>query len=185
MKIELGAKNCLYPLPITLIGANVNSKPNYATVAFVGIVGRNSISVSMNKARYTNPGIKENKTFSVSIPSVEMAKETDYCGLVSGKDVDKAKLFETFYGKLETAPMAKECPINMECRLIQTVDFARGEVFIGEIVETYVSEQYLVEGLVDFAKVHPILFVMEGRGYWRLGDRFANAWEIGEELKSR
>jgi len=185
MKVELGAKNCLYPLPITLIGANVNSKPNYITIAYVGIVGRNSISVSMNRAHYTNPGIKENKTFSVNIPSVEMVKETDYCGLVSGKDVDKATLFETFYGKLETAPMVKECPINMECRLIQTVDFALGEVFIGEIVETYVSEQCLAEGLVDFTKVHPILFVMQGRGYWKLGDRFASAWKIGEGLKSR
>ncbi|MFC2036214.1 flavin reductase family protein [Chloroflexota bacterium] len=183
MKVEFGAKNHLYPMPITLIGANVSGKPNYITIAYVGIMGRNSLSVSMNRARYTNPGIKENKTFSVNLPSVEIVKETDYCGLVSGKDVDKATLFETFYGKLETAPMVKECPINMECRLIQTLDFQLGEVFIGEIVETYISEQCLTEGLVDYTKVHPILFAMQGRGYWKLGDRFANAWEIGENIK--
>ncbi len=77
----------------------------------------------MNKRHYTNTGIRKNGTFSVNIPSAEMVKETDYCGLLSGKDVDKAELFENFYGKLWTAPMIEECPLNIECRLIKTVTF--------------------------------------------------------------
>ena len=168
MKVKLGAVNCLYPMPTTLVGANVNGKPNYITIAHVGIMDFGSISLSMNKVHYTNAGIKENGTFSVNIPSVEMVKETDYCGLVSGKHVDKSQLFETFYGKLGTAPMIKECPINLECRLIKTVDFPRHDIFVGEIVETYCDEQYLTDGVVDFAKVQPILFVMNDRSYWKL-----------------
>jgi len=109
---------------------------------------------------------------------------TDYCGLVSGKKVDKSKLFDVFYGKLKTAPMIRECPINMECRLIQTVDFPKHDVFIGEIVETYVDEEYLTDGIVDFAKVQPILFVMNDTSYWKLGQRLANAWDIGKSFKS-
>ena len=108
----------------------------------------------------------------------------DYCVLVSGKRVDKSGLFENFYGKLGTAPMIKGCPINMECRLIQTVDFPRHDVFVGEIVETYCDEQWLTDGVVDFSKVRPILFAMNDRGYWKLGERFAQAWRIGKELKS-
>ncbi len=138
----------------------------------------------MGKGKYTNAGIKENGTFSVNIPSVGMVKETDYCGLVSGKRVDKAELFENFYGKLGTAPMIRECPINMECRLIQTVDFPRHDIFVGEIVETYCDEQCLTDGVVDLSKVRPILFAMNDRGYWKLGERFAQAWSIGKELKS-
>ena len=85
MKIELGAKNCLYPLPTTLIGALVNGKPNYTTIAHVGIVDPGSVSLGMNKSHYINAGIKTNKTFSVNIPSTKLVKETDYCGLVFRK----------------------------------------------------------------------------------------------------
>ena len=184
MKINLGAKNCLYPILTTLVGANVVGNPNYITIAHVGIMNHHSISLSMNKKHYTNAGIKENGTFSVNIPSVEMVKKADYCGIVSSKKVDKGKLFDNFYGKLKTAPMIKECPINMECRLIQMVDLPQHDVFIGEVVETYCDEQYLTEGVVDFSKVRPILFVMNDKSYWKLGEQFATAWNIGNELKN-
>ena len=140
MKRKLGAKNCLYPMPTTLVGAMVEGKPTFITIAHVGIMDPGSVSLGMNKMHYTNAGIKESGTFSVNIPTVEMVKETDYCGLVSGKNVDKAALFEVFYGNLKTAPMIEECPINMECRLVQTVDFPRHDIFIGEIVEAYCQE---------------------------------------------
>jgi len=105
MKVEIGAKNCLYPLPTTLIGTLVNDKPNFITIAHVGIMDLGSISLGIGKSHYTNSGIKANGTFSVNIPSVKLVIETDYCGLVSGKTKDKTNLFKTFYGKLKTAPM--------------------------------------------------------------------------------
>lgn len=183
MKITLGAKNCLYPMPTTIVGANVNGGPNYITIAHVGIMDLGTISLGMNKIHHTNAGIKENGTFSVNIPSVAMVKETDYCGLVSGKNVDKANLFSNFYGKLETAPMIKECPINMECKLIQTVDLPRHDIFIGEIIETYCEDKYMTDNVVDFTKVQPILFTMNDTGYWKLGERFARAWSIGKNFR--
>jgi flavin reductase (DIM6/NTAB) family NADH-FMN oxidoreductase RutF len=88
LKIGLGAKNCLYPLPTTLVGALVNGKPSYITIAHVGIMDLGSVSLGMSKVHYTNAGIKANGTFSVNIPSVKMVKETDHCGLVSGKTED-------------------------------------------------------------------------------------------------
>jgi flavin reductase (DIM6/NTAB) family NADH-FMN oxidoreductase RutF len=185
MKIKLGAKNCLYPLPTTLVGANVNGKPNYITMAHVGIMNLSSVSLGMHKSHYSNIGIRENETFSVNIPSIKMVKETDYCGIVTGKKVDKTKLFETFYGKLRTAPMIKECPLSMECRLSKTVDFPDHDVFVGEVVETYVDEECLTEEIVDFSKIQPILFVMNDRSYWKLGDRIGKAWHVGNELKNR
>ena len=184
MKVELGAKNCLYPILTTLVGVNVNGKPNYIAIAHVGIMDPGSISLSMAKRHYTNAGIKENGAFSVNLPSVEMVKETDYCGLVSGENVDKSAILENFYGKLGTAPMIKQCPINMECRLTQTIDFPKHDVFVGEIVETYCDEQYLTDDIVDFSRVQPILFTMNDRSYWKVGERFAKAWDIGKELKS-
>ncbi len=182
MKITLGAKNCLYPTPTTIVGALVNGKPNYITIAHIGIMDHGSISLSLNKSHYTNPGIKEHKTFSVNIPSADMVKETDYCGLVSGKNQDKSQVFEAFYGQLKSAPMIKKCPINMECKLVQTVDFHSHDIFIGEIVETYCDDAVVTAGVVDFSKVHPILFVMNDRGYWEIGKKFAGAWDIGKSL---
>jgi flavin reductase (DIM6/NTAB) family NADH-FMN oxidoreductase RutF len=112
-----------------------------------------------------------------------MVKETDYCGLVSGKNTVKSTLFDSFYGQLKTAPMIKNCPINMECRLVQTVDFPNHDVFVGEIVETYCDDQVMTDNIVDLAKVRPILFAMNNRGYWELGKPFARAWEIGKDFK--
>ena len=183
MRIELGPKNCLYPLPTTLIGANINGKPNFIAIAHVGIMDLGSVSLGMAKAHYTNKGIKENKTFSLNIPSENMVEKTDYCGLVSGREVNKSELFNSFYGKLKTAPMIEECPINMECELIKTVDFPNHDIFIGRIVETYCDDRVLENGVIDFSKVKPILFVMNDHSYWKLGSKLAKAWNVGKKFK--
>lgn len=186
-KREIGAKTFLYPMPTTLVGANVGGKPNFLTIAYCGIVNHNppAISIALSKRHYTNPGIRENKTFSVNIPSVEMVKITDYCGLVSGKNVDKSQLFDVFYGKLETAPMIKECPLNMECKLVQTLEFTVDEVFIGEIVAAYADERYLTDGLPDIKKINPIVFSMHDNKYWKVGEHIGRAWNIGKEFKNK
>jgi len=181
MKVELGAKNCLYPMPITLVGTMMNDEANYSTIAHVGVMDLNTISISVSKHYYTSSGIKQHGCFSLNIPSTEQVKEAEYCGLVSGKKANKGELFENFFGTLAHAPMIRECPINMECQLTQTLDFPRHHVFIGEIINTYCNEQAITNGRLDFAKVQPILFVMDNTGYWTLGEQFARAWN-GEAL---
>jgi flavin reductase (DIM6/NTAB) family NADH-FMN oxidoreductase RutF len=183
MKKEIGAKNCLYPLPIVLVGALVEGKPNYLTMAHVGIADPSSVSLSMNKKHYTNIGIRENKCFSVNIPKEDMVKVTDYCGIVSGKDEDKSVLFKTFYGKLGAAPMIEECPVSMECELIDTVDMPNHDLFIGKVVATYCDEEVMTDAAVDFSKLHPILFAMTDRNYYCLGEKLAKGWTIGKEFK--
>jgi flavin reductase (DIM6/NTAB) family NADH-FMN oxidoreductase RutF len=182
MKVAVGAKNCLYPLPTTLVGVNVGGKPNYMTIVHVGIMDLGSVSLGMGKMHYTNEGIRENGTFSVNVPSEKMMRETDYCGLVSGKKVDKSRLFTNFYGVLKTAPMIRECPVNMECRLVKTVDFPTHDIFIGKIVNTYCDESVMTKGIVDITKVQPILFAMFDRSYYRVGSRMGKAWEVGKKL---
>jgi flavin reductase (DIM6/NTAB) family NADH-FMN oxidoreductase RutF len=182
MKVALGAKNCLYPLPTVLVGALVNGKPNYVTIAHVGITEPASVSLGINKSHYTNQGIKENKTFSINIPSVKLIKEVDYCGLVSGKNKNKADMFKTFYGELKTAPMIEECSINMECKLLETVDFPNHDLFIGKVVATHCDEAVLTYGVVDFELVQPILFVMNNQSYYGISKKLGKAWSIGKDL---
>jgi flavin reductase (DIM6/NTAB) family NADH-FMN oxidoreductase RutF len=183
MKKEIGAKNCLYPLPTVLVGTLVNGKPNYITMAHVGIADPNTVSLGMNKKHYTNSGIKENESFSVNIPGEDMVKVTDYCGIVSGRNEDKSILFKTFYGKLGNAPMIEECPVSMECELVSTVDFPDHDLFIGKVVASYCDEKVMTDGAIDFSRIHPILFAMTDRSYYSLGDRLAKPWNIGKELK--
>ncbi len=182
MKNKLGVKTFLFPTPTILVGANVNGRPNYITVAHCGIAAMIHITISLRKQRYTSIGIKENGTFSVNVPSIEMATVTDYCGLVSGKDTDKSKLFASFYGTLKTAPMIQSCPVNMECKLKQTVEFPTHELFIGEIVETYCEEKFLKDGSLDLGQVQPLLF---GPGnYWKLGAPVAKTFNVGKQLQN-
>ena len=87
-KQKLEPVNVLYPTPTVLVGAVVDNRPNFITIAHIGIVNHarpSLISLSMGKAHYTNAGITENSAFSVNIPSEDLVAETDYVGLVTGK----------------------------------------------------------------------------------------------------
>jgi len=188
MKKKMDGINVLYPTPTALVGAMVDGKPNYITIAHIGIVNHARpylISLSMGKAHYTNAGIKENKAFSVNIPSENIVVETDYVGLVSGKKTDKSKLFEIFFGKVENAPMIKQCPLNMECKLYDTYNTPTHDLFIGEIVETHADESVLTDGKVDLAKLKPLLFDMSSIKYWSVGEKVADCWNVGKQLKRK
>jgi len=186
MKKKLDSINVLYPTPTVLVGAVVDGKPNFITIAHVGIVNHAQpylISLSMAKVHYTNPGIKENKAFSVNVPFEDLVVETDYAGLVSGKKADKSDLFECFYGEPENAPMIKQCPLNMECRLYDTYDTPTHELFIGEILEIYADESVLTNGRVDLSKLKPLHFDMSSVNYWSVGEVVAGCWSVGKQLK--
>lgn len=172
-------------MPTTLVGARVNGKPNYLTVAFCGVVQASPpmIAVTLGKMHHTNEGIRENRCFSVNIPSRYMVEITDYCGIVSGKRTDKSEIFETFYGKLEKAPMIRECPVNLECKLVDILDLGgASEVFIGEIVESYAEERYLCNEIPDIEKIKPIVFSMYDNNYWGIGEHLGKAWSIGKNF---
>jgi flavin reductase (DIM6/NTAB) family NADH-FMN oxidoreductase RutF len=170
-------------MPTTLVGTMVNGKINYAAIAWVGIMESDMITIAVNKGHYSNNGIKEHKTFSVNIPSVRLARETDYCGLVSGKNVDKSGVFRSFFGELKTVPLIEECPVGMACKLADTFDFPQHDVFVGEIHEIFCDDSCLTNGKPDFAKIDPLLFILSGRGYWKLGERVADAFKVGKELR--
>jgi flavin reductase (DIM6/NTAB) family NADH-FMN oxidoreductase RutF len=172
MKQEL-KKNLLSPLPLVLVGARVNDHPNYLVIGYISPFdfGR-YIFFSLYKKRYTRIGIHENKTFSVNIPSETILTEVDICGSKSGRDFDKGSLFDTFYGELKTAPMIRQCPINIECEVAEILDYDPNEGIIGRVVRSYVDPACLTNGKLDMRKVHPIIWATGGDlNYYRLGER--------------
>jgi flavin reductase (DIM6/NTAB) family NADH-FMN oxidoreductase RutF len=182
-------KNLIYPYLPVLVGTNVGNHPNYITIGLIGWLCYDMLSISVGHSQYSKRGIQENGTFSVNQPSLQLMRELDYCGLVSGRAVDKAALFETFYGELETAPMIRECPINIECRVVQTLVRPVHTVFLGEVVAVHGSEEFLVGGLPDVSLIQPVFYAPDpsaGKGahsYWTLGERVGRAFEIGKELQ--
>jgi flavin reductase (DIM6/NTAB) family NADH-FMN oxidoreductase RutF len=172
-------------LPVCLAGAMTNGKPNFNTIAWFTMLNDTPplIGLSMARGRYTAKGIRESGLFSVNVPSSDTVAAVDYCGLHSGKTVDKSALFEVFYGDLKTAPMVQACPLTMECRLVRTVDFGGSDFFVGEIVSIYVEESALKNGKPDVEKLDPILFFMPEGPYRKVGRTLAGAWEIGQDYR--
>ncbi|MFX1591310.1 MAG: flavin reductase family protein [Promethearchaeota archaeon] len=172
--------NLLSPLPVILVGANVRGKPNYMVIGYSCPFDFGKyIFFSLSKKRYTTIGIHENNTFSVNIPSENLMEKTHICGSRSGRDIDKGKLFDTYYGELKTAPMIRECPINIECEIHEILDYDRNEGIIGRVVKSYVNHQYTIEEdgeiNLDWRKIHPII--------WATGGDF-NYYKLGERLKT-
>ena len=183
----------LYPMPVSLIGTNVNGKPNFMALAWVNIVEYKPpvFAISSFETHHTNVGIKENGTFSVNIPSEEMVEVADYVGLVSGKVVDKSDVFEVFYGELETAPMITQAPINVECKVVKTIDTKEftgaekgHEIFIGKVINAYADEKYLTNEIPDITKVKPFVFSIDNN-YWKVGDHLGRAFSMGENYKKK
>ena len=95
-------------------------------------------------------------------------------------------LFTTFYGELGVPMIAADASssaVNMECRLVRTLDFETHDVFVGHVVQTYCEDRCLTDGKLDLSKVQPILFAMPDRSYWTVGERAGKAWDVGKELK--
>ncbi len=189
-KIPMGPQTLIYPMPTLLVGANVNNRPNFMTVAWGGIANGEPpmISVAIRHTRYTLSGIKQNLTFSVNLPSADMVREVDYCGLTHGSEVNKAEVcrFKVFYGKLGNAPLIEQCPINLECKVAHILDLGSHSLVVGRIEETYISEDCLTQGKPDVNKIKPLSYIRApGRRYQALGAVIAKAFSIGEEIKAR
>jgi flavin reductase (DIM6/NTAB) family NADH-FMN oxidoreductase RutF len=181
-KIKIFNDINLYPIPMTIIGANVDDNPTFMAVAWVNRVNFNPpvMGIAVGKNHYTNVGIQANGTFSINIPGADLIEKTDYSGLVSGKQVDKASLFEVFYGELKTAPLIKECPINIECRLHDIVSLASNNLFLGEVVAVYTEEKFLTDGRPDIEKIKPFVVTMPDNRYWAVGENIGRAWNTGK-----
>jgi flavin reductase (DIM6/NTAB) family NADH-FMN oxidoreductase RutF len=184
-KITIGPMPYMSVMPTLLVGANVKGKANYMTAAWstVASMAPPMVCVAINKARYTAKGIEENKTFSLNIPSAKQVVETDHCGLVSGSHEDKSKVFNSFYGKLKTAPLAEECPVNIECKLFKSVDCGSHLLYIGEIEEIHIDKSSVTDGKPDTAKVDPIVYAQAT--YWQLGKQIDKAFSAGKKYQKK
>ena len=185
-KISVNENAYPYPMPMVLLGTLVEDRPNFMAVGWVARVNFQPpmIAVALGKGHYTNGGIHASGAFSVNIPGTDLLAKVDYCGLVSGRDEDKASLFTVVRGEKTGAPMIDECPLCMECKLHSAVDLPSNTLFIGEIIETYTEERYLTDGKPDIKKINPFTLTMPDNNYWKVGENTGTAWSIGKDFGS-
>jgi len=189
-KVQMGPRTSIYPMPTLLVGANVDGKPNFMTVAWGNIANAEPpmAAVAIRGNRYTRLGIEQNKTFSINIPFADLVKEADYCGIASGAKVDKVRNchFTVFYGKLGTAPMIEQCPINLECSVQHSLKLGSHTLYVGLIEEVHISSEYLSEGKVDPDKMNPIVYLGDPlRQYHAVGKLQGKAFTIGLKIKGK
>jgi flavin reductase (DIM6/NTAB) family NADH-FMN oxidoreductase RutF len=183
-KVEIGKLAPPMAMPVCLVGALVGDRANFCTVAWFTILDDEPpmVAVVLGKDRATNDGIEENGTFSLNIPNLDNVAAVDYCGLNSGNKIDKSKVFKVSFGTLGTAPLADECPISAECRLVKIVEFPGTDMVIGEVVQLHVDRSILKDGKVDVNGLRPLLYCFPGGPYLTIGPAVAEAFQVGRDF---
>lgn len=140
--------NMLYPVPAVMVSCQrENEKPNIITVAWAGTICTNPamLSISVRPERYSYNIIKETKEFVVNLVTSDLAYATDYCGVKSGRDVDKFKEMNLHksISKVVKAPGIEESPVNIECCVKEIKKLGSHHMFIAEVVSVNIDDKYM------------------------------------------
>ncbi len=147
----------LAPVPAVLVGCGEEDSCNLITIAWAGTICSKPpmLSISIRPERHSYGLIQQTGVFTVNLPTVEQIHATDYCGVVSGRDVDKFKetKLTALRGSRVSAPLVAECPLGLECRVTQTIELGSHTLFLAEIVAVQVSEDYVnTDGRLELEK---------------------------------
>jgi flavin reductase (DIM6/NTAB) family NADH-FMN oxidoreductase RutF len=172
LKVKKSPWAVLFPCPVVLISCKgFNGETNIITIAWVGTICSKPpmLSIGIRPKRYSYELIEQLGEFVVNIPTEKIVKEVDFCGIVSGRDVDKfvkAKFTQKPADKVRS-PIIQECPVNIECIVKKKIPLGVHHLFIAEIVQVHIDEEVLnEEGRIDFTKISP--FVYNQGEYWSL-----------------
>ena len=144
------AGNMLNPVPAVMVSvSDGNGKNNIITVAWAGTICTNPpmLSISVRPERYSYEMIKSTKEFVVNLTTKDLVRACDYCGVTSGRDVDKFEKMKLTPIKLPkvSVPGIKESPVNIECRVKKIEDLGSHTMFIADVVGVTVDDEYMDE----------------------------------------
>lgn len=180
-KKNIGNKLALYPMPVTVVGAEVNGKVNWLLVAHVGIIGHDRILVSMSDKHYTNQGIIESKKLSVNLVDRKMLPKADYVGSVSGANTDKSHEFSFHWGENGT-PVIDASPLTMECNVVDIYKSDGFDNFICSIANTYAIPEVLDDKeKLDYTRLKPVLFEFPTYSYIATGEVIGKCLKLDKE----
>ena len=172
---SLSPTTILFPTPVVLVTCvNEEGKPNIITLAWVGVINSEPpmVGVSIRPERYSHACIRKAKEFVVNLPTEEMVRKVDACGILSGKETDKfaAMGWKPVPAERIKTPLIDECPVQLECQLREILSLGSHDLFLGQIVALHVKEEVQKEkGRIDITKALPFVFCPGAQEYWNLG----------------
>jgi flavin reductase (DIM6/NTAB) family NADH-FMN oxidoreductase RutF len=163
----------LRPVPVVLVSCGHGKQANIIAIAWTGILCSKppQIGIGVRPSRHSHALIQETGEFVVNIPSEDQLDKVEYCGSISGREVDKfaSQGLTPAPGSQTQTPIIAECPINIECQVAHTLSLGSHDLFIGQVVAVHFSPEVLDEqGRVDNASLNPILFTSDE--YYGLGN---------------
>lgn len=175
-KVTRKPTTALYPVPAILASCGTGSEANIITLAWTGTLCSKPplVGIGVRPNRHSHGLIQAQGEFVINIPSAEQLQWVDHCGIASGRDEDKWATcgFTPLAGTEVEVPLIAECPVNLECRLTETLSLGSHDLFIGEIVAIQMSTDMLDEaGHLDYDKADPLTYM--GGEYRRVGKLLA------------
>jgi flavin reductase (DIM6/NTAB) family NADH-FMN oxidoreductase RutF len=174
MKKLIKTAPCLFPTPAVMVScASEGMAPNIITIAWAGVVCSEPpiLSIAVRPGRHSHGLISTSGEFVVNIPRESQLQQLDYCGVTSGRNVDKFKELglTPVPGSQVGAPLIKECPVNLECRVIDCKRLGVHDLFLGEIVAVHMDEEVMNDkGVIDIGQLRPIAYCPQASQYWSL-----------------
>lgn len=156
--------NMVYPLPAVLVSCgDKEGNVNLMTAAWTGTVCSEPpmVYVSVRKERYSHHMIRETGEYVINLTTEKLAEATDFCGVRSGRDMDKFKEMKLtpVKGGLQYAPMVAESPVSIECKVTNVMKLGSHDMFIAEVTAVYVDEQYMdAKGTFHLEKAEPLVY---------------------------
>jgi flavin reductase (DIM6/NTAB) family NADH-FMN oxidoreductase RutF len=190
LKKSIGVGTLSVPSPVWIVGTYDNiGKSNIMTAAWGGICNSRPpcVYVSLRKATYSHGNIMRRNAYTVSIPSEDYWRESDYIGMATGRDTDKFQDTEitSVKSNVVDAPYVSEFPLVLECRVKEVVELGLHTMFVGEIMDVKANQNVLTNNKPDIQKIRPILFGSGDRGYHSVGDRIGDAFTMKTPPKKR
>ncbi len=187
-KLKWKPGTMVYPLPPVMVSCGNMENSNILTVAWTGIICTDPAMtyISIRKERHSYDIIKSSGEFVINLASSDLARTVDFCGVKSGRDIDKFKECHLTkeHGSEVSVPMIKECPINIECRVKEIKELGTHDMFMAEILAVNVDEKYLDEtGRFDMEACN-LLAYSHGQ-YYTLGERLGKFGFSVEKKKKK
>lgn len=156
--------NMLYPLPVVMVSLRgADGRNNIITIGWTGTICSDPpmVSISVRPERYSFKQIVDTREFVINLTTRDLAWATDYCGVKSGRDVDKFKVLNLtpVKGVKTGAPMIEESPVNIECKVTQVLPLGTHHMFLAEVAAVHADEKYMDEnGKFLLEKADPIVY---------------------------
>ncbi|RDE11804.1 MAG: flavin reductase family protein [Candidatus Thorarchaeota archaeon] len=176
MKREITPTTALVPCPVVLLSVSGPDRPNIITLSWAANVCSNppTMVIGIRPERYSYNLIKSAGEFVLNIPSTDLIDGTAFAGTKSGREYDKFSEcgFTSEPASKVSAPMIKECPINIECRVRDVVPLGAHDLFIVDVISVHIDESVLGEnGRLDASKARLFTYLPLNGQYWTLGKK--------------